>query len=72
MAVYVSCAACGWRGVRSFIRDNFAEHVCGRRNGYVANGLDLRSGWPADRETFERLGRDALFAINPELTCTHT
>lgn len=68
MAVYVSCAACGWRGCRGWPSgDQFAEHVCIRRNGYQANYADQRSGWPNDRETWRRLGGNARDAINPAL-----
>lgn len=68
MAVYVSCAACGWRGCRSYLRDNFAEHACVRTNRYRANLADLRSGWPDDLETWRRLKSRAMDAINRELT----
>lgn len=67
MAVYISCAECGWRGTRGLLGDGFANHVCTRRNEYRANRADERSGWPADRETFVRLGCNALDAINSDL-----
>lgn len=67
MASYVSCAACGWRGIDSYIRQNFAEHTCVRSNGYRANPMDHRVGWPNDRETHRRMGVHAHFAINRNL-----
>jgi hypothetical protein len=45
----------------------FLGHVCIERNGYRANLVDERDGWPNDRETFDRLGEDAVYAINRSL-----
>lgn len=67
MAVYVSCAACGWRGTRGMLGDHFATHVCNSANNYRSSHVHLRDGWPGDRETYQRLGENARDAVNPKL-----